>query len=316
MSTSAVEAEFTSKLGDMSSFDAFMDCNVALYTTQLDSYISTFDADGVDYLATTWTDQSSVYGISLHVPCTQMLIELMSLNSALLSRRSASSSGRVHAFSPRERRASESALARARAIAEASATSILTVISLSRAASDLSAIDAFYSTGMACSTTLSVDADDYSKCCYLWDTASATADVCFTTREPSETAGSFKVADFEDMLNTVHANAVASDCSNKWVDNHYAVDGQRKSADYIVDYIESSGAYFYCSGTQVHYVVDPTGFGIQLDLSFSGSASICTSAAVTSVAAPAPAFLVHEPVVGAGFCPCTMQNPVCGGSGL
>ena len=318
MSTSAVEAEFASKLGDMSSYDAFMDYNVALYTTQLDSYISAFDADGVDYLATTWTDQSDdYYGIIVHVPNTQMVIELMSLNSTLLARRAAAGNKpTVHAFAPHERRASASALARAIAAAEVSATNILTVISVSRASSDLSAIDDFYSTGMQCSTTLSVDTDGYSKRCYLWDVASATADVCFTKRKPTETAGSFKVSDFEDMLNAVHANAVADDCGNKWVDNHYAVDGRSGSADYIADYIESSGAFFYCSGDNPHYIIDPSGFGIQLDLQFSGSSTVCTSAREARRRAAAAAPLGFLDAEAGANCPCTSPNPTCGGTGF
>jgi len=93
MSTAAIEAEFTSKLGDMSSYDAFMDYNVALYTSDLDSYIAAFDNDGVDYLATTWTDQGTAYyGVIVRSPGTQMLIELMAKNStARASRRQASS---------------------------------------------------------------------------------------------------------------------------------------------------------------------------------------------------------------------------------
>jgi len=167
---------------------------------------------------------------------------------------------------------------------------------------------------MACSTTLAIDTPDYAKRCYLWDTAGATADVCFTKRAPSATAGSFKVTDFEAMLNAVHASAVGDGgCSNKWVDNHYAVDGRSKSADYIIDYIESSGAYFYCSGSAVHYVIDPTGWGIQLDLSFSGAASVCTSAAARASARRAfSAAPDTEPEV----CPCVSSDPVCGGTGL
>jgi len=259
--------------------------------------------------------------VIVRVPGTQMVIELMSLNSTLLARRvaaekvdaaageTAAARKRVHAFAPHERRASPSALKRA---ISASASNVLTVISVSRAASNISALDAFYVDGMECSTTLSVDASGYSKRCYLWDTAGATADVCFTKRPPSATSGSFKVSDFETMLNTVHSNAVTDDCSNKWVDNHYAVDGRSKSADYIVDYIESSGAYYYCSGTQVHYIIDPTGFGIQLDLSFSGSASVCTSSAARTVAPFVPSFVESTD----NFCPCTAANAVCGGTGL
>ena len=38
-----VEAHFTSKMGDMSDYDAFTDCSIGLYTTDLDQYTDAFD---------------------------------------------------------------------------------------------------------------------------------------------------------------------------------------------------------------------------------------------------------------------------------
>lgn len=77
-----------------------------------------------------------------------MVIEMMSKNSSLLAQRA------THRL---EQRASTSALRRAEARIAAriaarrnatSATDLLTVISVGRAASDISAIDEFYSNGM------------------------------------------------------------------------------------------------------------------------------------------------------------------------
>ena len=39
MSTAQVEAEFVSKLGNMATFDSFMDFNVLFYTTALEEYV-------------------------------------------------------------------------------------------------------------------------------------------------------------------------------------------------------------------------------------------------------------------------------------
>merc|ERR1719352_1441223 len=51
-----VESHFAEKLGDMSKFDSFMDYNVVLATTALQSIKSQFDSDGVKYLTGTWSD--------------------------------------------------------------------------------------------------------------------------------------------------------------------------------------------------------------------------------------------------------------------
>ena len=75
MSTAAVEAQFTTKLGDMSKFDAFMDYNVVFATDGLAAYKETFKADGVKYLAGTWTspDGADYTSIIAQVPGTQMI---------------------------------------------------------------------------------------------------------------------------------------------------------------------------------------------------------------------------------------------------
>ena len=42
------------KLGDMSSFDAFMDFNAHYYTAALETYIKAFEADDVPLFKTQW----------------------------------------------------------------------------------------------------------------------------------------------------------------------------------------------------------------------------------------------------------------------
>ena len=227
---------------------------MALLTTDLDHYSSTFDEDGVNYMPIHWTDQDTdYYGIMVHVPTTQMVIEVMAKNSSATARVAAHP--KLLRMGASEQRASRSALAAGEKRLSSSSTDIFTVVSVGRAASDLDALDEFYSNGMRCSTTLSVDdaGSGYSKRCYLWDAADATADVCFTKRPDSATAGSFKVSDFEAMLNSVHATVTSGGetCNNKWVDNHYAIDG-RFSADYIQTYVKDNDLYYYCDSDTMH----------------------------------------------------------------
>merc|ERR1712187_47475 len=63
-------------------------------------------------------------------------------------------------------------------------------------------LESFYVDGMGTSKTHDVDENGASKKCFLWPGASV--NVCFTARDDSETSTSFKVGDFEDMLNNVH----------------------------------------------------------------------------------------------------------------
>merc|ERR1712216_735880 len=92
------------------------------------------------------------------------------------------------------------------------------------------------------------------------------------------------------MLNNVHRTILGDHpfCGmDKWFDNHYAIDSRQSSdTSKIIDYINSEGTLHYCETSQsigssqsasVHYVFDPTGWGIQLDISFSSAPKDCSS---------------------------------------
>lgn len=69
---------------------------------------------------------------------------------------------------------------------------LLQPVKVSRAATDLNALDAFYIDGMRTTPTLKFDGSDVSARCYEWP--GANADVCFVRRPDSATSGDFKVS--------------------------------------------------------------------------------------------------------------------------
>merc|ERR1712216_150884 len=178
-------------------------------------------------------------------------------------------------------------LERKNALTEAS----LTPVSVNRAvsATTLAKLDDFYVTGMGTKkvsdSTETSDASGSTRKCYLWTGASV--DICFTHRDDSATKGTWKVSDYENMLNIVHKNIIVGYpfCAmDKWADNHYAIDSMNADTSSIVTYVDKNDVPHYCetsqgsgSGASLHYVFDPTGFGIQTDLSFSSSPSDCSS---------------------------------------
>merc|ERR1740121_2571976 len=86
------------------------------------------------------------------------------------------------------------------------------------------------------------------KKCFLWP--GATGNVCFTNRPDSATLGSWKVGDFEDMLNTVHSNLLSGHpfCEvDKWFDNHYAIDSQSADSSKILSYVNEKNPFHVCS---------------------------------------------------------------------
>ena len=79
------------------------------------------------------------------------------------------------------------------------------------------------------------------------------------------------------MLNNVHKNILEGHplCgTDKWADNHYAIDSQTHDTSTIITYINSKKAYYYCeasskgeaSSARLHYVFDPCGWGVQLNM--------------------------------------------------
>ncbi len=83
LSVKEVESHFADKMGAMAGFDSFMDYNAGLYTTELDSYLSRFEADGVPYLGAKWPTPAGdlMFSVFVLVPTSQMVIELMASTS-------------------------------------------------------------------------------------------------------------------------------------------------------------------------------------------------------------------------------------------
>jgi len=295
LSTAEVEDHFTSKLGDMTQFDSFMDFSVTFYTSGVAKYAAAFDKDKVPYYTMTSQDETgqSYTSLIVRVAKTQMIVELTSKKSLALGETQRA----IHAASPSERRVS----ARASAMIEELDNSKLqwpwskpsmTALSVNRAvsASVLAKLDDFYVSGMGTKKVSDdSDANGYTRKCYLWP--GSTVDICFTNRDDSSTKGDWKVADFENMLNTVHKNIVVGYpyCSvDKWFDNHYAIDSMKADTSTIVSYINKNNVPHHCAsssgsgGGGLAYAFDPTGWGIQLDLSFSTSPTDCNAVSQNS----------------------------------
>lgn len=186
---------------------------------------------------------------------------------------------------------------------------IITPLSVNRAVSTatLAKLDDFYVNGMG-TTKVTDDTDaanGFARKCYLWP--GATVDICFINRPDDATRGTWKVGDFEDMLNTVHKNIIIGYpfCgTDKWEDNHYAIDSMSADTSKIVSYVDANNVPHICQsggssggGNTMHYAFDPTGFGIQLDLGFSTAPSDCSGASLN------PLFQgTYNPACDAGIC--------------
>lgn len=279
MSVAEVEEEFTSKLGDMSRFDSFMDYNAMFYTTGLAAYHAAFAADSVPVYVTTWTYNSKTWtSVFVHVPNSQLTIELCQDTTLGVSS--------DYQGTPRASAAAlDAMLAKVQPLSESSTGAIISPLAVNRAASaaSMAKLEDFYLNGMGTTLSANESTAEYSRKCFRWQ--GATVDVCFYLRPDSQTKGSFTVLKFEQMLNTVHQNIIAKHpyCArDKWTDNHYAIDSFSANTESIANYINQNDVYVFCEGSTPHYAIDPTGWGIQLDLQFSSTVNACSSSSKSS----------------------------------
>merc|ERR1712167_536005 len=74
----------------------------------------------------------------------------------------------------------------------------------------------------------------------------------------TETSTSFKVGDFEDMLNNVHSTIIDghSWCPmDRWFDNHYAIDSRSVDNSKILSYINSKKPFHTCGSNPMRGLV-------------------------------------------------------------
>ena len=266
LSVAEVEAQFSEKLAGMTAYDAFMDYNVALYTQNVDWYVANLAALGLPWLGALWpyaggTKEGS--SVIFHVPKTQLVVELLSF--------SAPKDPSPHAVRL-EQRMTDARVAQFEALEAGDAR--LLAASVSRAATNLTAMHEFYVAGLGATQTMGFVHKDVRKKCFVLD--GTTADVCFVKRGAAATRGPFGVGDFEAMLHATHAhylNNTPNCAMDRWMDNHYAIDTDVTHTPFLRWLVDNPNVKYTCadthrpgaSGAGVHYVFDPTGWGIQMD---------------------------------------------------
>ena len=278
-SVAQVEAHFATKLNGMKAFDSFMDFNAMFYTTGLKAYYEAFKADGVATYVSTWSYNKTTWtSVFVQVPNSMMVLELCQDTTLGVS-------SDYHPGGRASSASIERVLSKVHGLSDTTddtTGAVIDILAVNHGASATSfaKLEDFYVKGMGC-TVETTTTKDYNRKCFRW--GGATVDICFYQRDDSATSGSFKVLTLEDMLHTVHTNIIGKQpqCNrDKWTDWHYAIDSRSADTSSIASYIDANKVSVMCGGTTPHYVIDPTGWGIQMDLNWGSNAvSQCSSSA-------------------------------------
>merc|ERR1712072_428583 len=140
------------------------------------------------------------YSMFVHTPKSQMILELVGKVSPGAQYESAMSSLEPR-VSPRN----------VALFASQKTNGVLSAVAVTRACSNISIIEYFYTEAVGATTVHKVDAAGVSRRCFEWSTAKS--DVCFVSRTDTDTdtdtdTASFGVRDFEEMIWAVHKNVI------------------------------------------------------------------------------------------------------------
>jgi len=255
-----VEAVFTSKLGDWSTYSS--DANVRAWSDYhtsfflgggLDSLVSNLKNDGVNYHSGSWSNSTGTYySVMFHVPDTQIVVEVWS--------DSCSSCG-SYVFEEVRQDTSKLLLGSSADSTEFYATQI------SRAVENLTVVIDFYQQSFNLSPkngkqTFS-DGSEYVDFNFGTD-----VDIRYVKRVGQ--TGEKTTDWFQNLLVTTakHYMTGVSACWPIWGDNHFAYDGPYQSSPVLSGASKSIlGSYYkpVSAGVAQVYLLEPSGWQIQLD---------------------------------------------------
>lgn len=283
-----VEKHFTARFAAAfgspnTTYDAFMDYNVVLFAGEnLPAYAKALHGDGHKLLTATWqgalppdwkaNSTQTWYSVLVQAPHSQMILELVSTTSPCLQGTGiCKTSGGLVQLEPR---LSPKQVAR---FNSASAGGILTNVAVTRAVSNMTAIELFYTNAVQAKTTHTLDDNGVTRRCFEWSTE-AKSDVCFVSRQGKWAYdNTFSVRDMEINLWRVHkaVDTNVNVTSDQYHDNHYAVDLSDYKGDNLAAWLKNNydqafpidfpdKTYFAWNCMQ-SYLIDYTGWAVQSD---------------------------------------------------
>lgn len=280
------------KTGDM---NAFMDYNTAFWTKDLDQYIKKFEADKIDYFPVSYYSGNGIYwSILVNVAGTQVNLELTS-----------NSPGKVlksHEWS----HTNEQRITFTKALSDMAFDTpkeYLFPLKISRGSHRIDHDVEFMKDIMGAKQTSRQKVNGVTTVSFDYTTTSSKAAVQIQLVErPGATTKTQDIKSYYEYMMSVHKKVMTSAvCGfDKWLDNHYAFDQQTKSLDTFVAKFKKHNVLYHVwkmggggamggrgrgrrglqpgGGSRCNiYMVDSTGWAVQLDGTFKNCPSDAAS---------------------------------------
>jgi len=254
-SLSEVAAMVDTQVGNQSVYDPLMDNHLSFWKWDLQSFVSGLDSSAptFKYKFTSPDDNVTYYSVLTRV-CEWTWVEVFSSDIGTLS-----ASDFTTTDIPRQVFKDWNTPG-----SEYFNKSQMYPITLSRAVTDMAAMKTFYETVMGGVVLRDQAYDDGSH----WVTikfTDALAHMQFVKR-PERANSSFTVQNFIDVHNKAHDEAILSPlCGfDQYIDDHWAYDTSKTLDDFRTKFISYGYKYKEFKSGQI-YVIDPSGWGLQLD---------------------------------------------------
>lgn len=239
----------------------------------LDSFVKSLAAGGENHVTGTVTaGEDTMYTVIVHIPNTQVVLELQSTSCSVCSSTSLGVRAATHKFSQ-----VDSSPTLSFPPSPSPSTQTLAPVKISRAVTSVAAVTAFYKQVFKIEPEASLTSQDGTKIVAFKIQSGETVSLQFVER-PGQ-SGSHNSQWFAKYLNTTNHKYMGSDykgCWDIWGDNHCAYDRGAEDTSVYWKRWQTTGYPVWMHSTPggVHmYGQDPSGWQIQFDGTFTNAPS-------------------------------------------
>lgn len=269
---------YGSALGDLSSYDPYMENNVGLLTKDLDAYVKAFERDGVAHFASKFTEpksETTYYSVIARAHESPILLELLGASSEILAARADLYAHPVPRGPAAGLASHEAALGAADRTVGENGMPVVSFVHKSFASSDVARDKLFWTTmgGVEVASTAGAGRSSFSGVLVGSSAADRpekpdATEMIFVEATNATSRGKYSVKEWEDYQNALHKKCIVSETRgfDRLADSHV---GHSFPGTDISPFIAGVKKYtpavtwrYFAHG--LFYAYMPNGWGMQL----------------------------------------------------